>query len=103
MAASGGAEETNWGREAEVASKVRRGGLEVEMARGGGTREEERGEVAGGGRHERRLLVLKLPREGKLGGFPLSLVLFPFFTLLLFDFLLFKRVCISNSLGHLKR
>jgi hypothetical protein len=73
MAAAGGAEETNRRRGAEVASEAWRGGLEVEMARGGGAR-EEREEVAGGGRHERRLLVLKLPREGKLvvSLFPLS-------------------------------
>jgi hypothetical protein len=78
--------------------------VRVEMARGGGAR-EERGEVAGhagGGRHERRLAAGAQTATGREArGFPLPFVLFPFFTLHL-DFLLFKRVCISNSLGHLK-
>jgi hypothetical protein len=73
VAAAGGSEGPNRGRRAEVAGEGGRGGVEVEMVA-----REERGEVAGGeGRHdhERRLLVLSLPREGKLWFFPLPLVL----------------------------
>lgn len=98
MAAAGSAQETSRRRGAEVPIEGGRGGLEVAMVPGGGAR-EERGEVAGDGRHERRLLVLSLPREaGGLPPFP-----FPFsFFHIKFRFLLFKRLSVSKTLRHLE-